>query len=90
MHSYYTYVRFIALCFPTSTGANPMDEAGLSFLAGSICRGLCIQDEELSVRISKRSAQTRKMEARRAKTPAHAGGLVHDSLPARARPNQVE
>ena len=42
----------------------------------------------------KRSAQAMAkgggMEARRAKTPAHAGGLVHDSLPARARPSKVE
>jgi hypothetical protein len=40
---------------------------------------------------SKRSAQVRKMEARRAKTPAHAGGLVHDSLPVgRARTTSSE
>jgi hypothetical protein len=60
-----------------------MSGAGSSFLVGSICRGL-------TVRIGKRSAQARKMEARRAKTPAHAGGLVHDSLAARARPSKVE
>jgi hypothetical protein len=67
-----------------------MGEAGSLFLVGSIFRGLSIPINELRMRIGKQSAQARKMEARRAKTPAHAGGLVHDSLPARARPSKVE
>jgi hypothetical protein len=67
-----------------------MDKAVSSFLVASIFRGLSIPINELRMRIGKQSAQARKMEARRAKTPAHAGGLVHDSLPARARPSKVE
>jgi hypothetical protein len=66
-----------------------MGEAGSSYLVGSIYRGLYIPNNGLSVSIGKRSAQARKMEARRAKTPAHAGAWFTTACPQRGH-KQIE
>lgn len=88
--SSYSYGRFIELCFLISKSANHMDKAGSLPLDNPIFRGRCMPNVALNVGICKRSAQARRMEARRAKTPAHAGGLVHDSPPARARTSEAD